>query len=310
MIDTISVLYQIDKREIKKNKFNEKIIINRQKNITYRTLYNNGSFAYTFIPECSNNPDCIKLDGSLSKAIYLENFKNHSFTEKTEKMLIEITEDELQLKLKDFAQLRRIDLGINIELNTNQLIKHLINVAGPRMSKHIWDSTIRWQNTNRLLRIYDKIKEVKHRGQLTDVMKSFLLEHKNITRIEVALYKSKNLKKLGIYTFKDILNFTKQKEIFFKELNRILKLDILMKKDNNKNLTAEDYILLEALKNILNEYGDLEEYRKILMSNGISKQSASKTIIKLKKLQVKSKKDSLINLNKEIQKEIDRIEKE
>ncbi len=318
MVDTIKISLKINNEDDYnklKSSFDTTITVDNKGIIKSEKHYKNESFGYTLHPatDIVNFP-ILTIDGSISKQLRGNNWKNHYFEpEKDEKRFYDLISNETNMKWcsSDLCFISRFDVGLNIEdLDPTSLINQVFKLSPARMEKHIWNGSFRAGNKTRQLRIYDKKKEILDNTDDKKIKET--LSDKIITRIETQLVRDRNIQKRhGIKTISDILTLEKQKTIFFDTYNKIVKINKIreMENKNTEKLKLKEFRELQELKTVINDFGELESYRKFLILNGYDSGNVSRTISRLRELLQFLEKDTLINLSDRINEEMGKLEK-
>ncbi len=315
MVDSIKISYKLTPNETSKleSTFDTALNIGSDGRLKSEKHYKNESFGYTLNYANDLVPfDYLTIDGSLSKQVKGDNWRNHRFNpDKDSDKFYNIINSETGLEFGDnnICFISRFDVGLNlVDIEPNGLIAQMYSLSPSRMSKHIWDESFRIGNKTRQLRVYDKAKEIL--SNTDDEKIKLALSGKILSRIETQLVKNKNIqKKHDINTIADIMDIDKQKVIFFDTYNKIIKVDKIKKMDKEKGrLTLNQFGELQELKTVMRDFGDLESYRKFLLKKGYDKGGVSRKVSRLRNIIQYLEKDTFISLSDRIDEEIKRLE--
>ncbi len=336
MVDSISFSYRIsDKIKNKlKNNFDEQIIKSKRmikdnetgeskslyevfdlpekKDITYVKYFKNESFNYTLVDSNDLVPfPTLKITGSIPKQLKGDNIRNYIYNKNDVSYFYEIINSEVNTELSDndLTYISRCDIGVNIpNVPTTTIINSLKNISPSRMDVHLFDYSIRFGNKTRSLRIYDKVKEALEKEK--DIKIKNTLSGKIVSRIESQLVRNRNIDKFDIRTVADVMDFKKQKALFYDTYSKIIKTNKirdLCKLDNDLKLNEVSKIM--EIENAISKFGNLESYRKYLLNEGFKPSAVSQHISKLRGLEQYAQKDVILSIDEKIKDELDKLEK-
>jgi len=158
----------------------------------------------------------------------------------------------------------RIDIAADIpDVNVKAIISAM-HVKGIRKFR-LYDDTI-YAGSNPLVRIYDKLKEIRYRlkkhQRVTDAENELLKEYKELTRFEIQVRSSKlNLKQLtdnpiGLVSYFDRLNFIQMSckspcgvmQVMYKQVNRKFRKQLEALQDMNLLQKIKETYISDVIK--------------------------------------------------------------
>jgi hypothetical protein len=300
MIDSINLKYKLTPEEsgILHHKFDYQTTVKKESGESWiKYYYNPDGFNYSLGGDFDGN-ELLTVTGSLPKQLRGNNWLNHKWDKKDITLFYERINDETGIKLDEgkLKYISRFDVGVNLNVPSTAVIREMKELSPSRLNKVLYDSSLYFRNKTRQFRIYDKVKEIEKKSKTR-------LTGKIITRFESQLQRNRNMNKLNIHTVAEMLNKEQQKNIFYDTYKKILNKELMInyKSNINETLTLNEYSKIRELESVIQEFGDLELYRRHLKSCGYKKSTISRHISKLRKLLIYVRKENLISINKEIE---------
>jgi hypothetical protein len=320
MIDTLKIF--IDNPKLNFNNFTNKTIHDPETEYNQTTLFKNTpnfhldykerhNFTYKYYKNDYDKkrkrysyniievPDRLFIHLSLFKLLKDNYFLNPSYTSKDKNTFLEALNEELHSYIdtkqltEEHLNISRADVALNIktEIPINIILKELYqNGCSGQFKTTLYGSTLTFHNKSREICCYDKVKEVsKQHNYSSSLIKEVYKQQGNILRLEVRLMKKNICEKNGLNFISGLFNINNSRKIFIKNIENIINIDNINMR-RKKLDTIQKYLNFFSKKQIIQDFGSLENFKQHLLESGFNRSSINRAIQKLRRIGDKEEK--------------------